>query len=145
MWPLLSTAYQAATIAFKPLHWCAESASRFACAAEIAAQARMMFNLMAVSCQTFILGQILINYAFGATVAITHGNDGGGDEDRRGVHHAAKSGGYCAAKIAPPIKTFALRMLQHPLRLAKQIRLNQIDHRAPLAQRKRRPWSTDVD
>ena len=56
--PGRSVAYQAATIAFDAM----KSASRFDCAAEIAGQeARMMFNLMAVSYRTFSLGHMYTN------------------------------------------------------------------------------------
>ena len=80
----------------------------------------MVFNLMAVSCQTFSLGHILIDYVFGATIAIAHGDRDGSNEDNRdSVRRASKSGGYCIAKTTPPNKTFAaLRVLQHPLRPA---------------------------
>ena len=71
---------------------------------------------------------------------------GGGDEDGRDdVCSAVKSGGCCAAKTTPPYKTFALRVLQHPLRPAMQFLKNRIDHRAPFGQRKRRPWSIVAD
>ena len=95
-----------------------ESAS-FDCANEIAAQARIMFNLMTVSCQTFSLGHILINCVFGAAIRIANGDGDDVNEDGRdGVCRAAKSGSYYAAKTTPPNKTFALRVLQHPLRQA---------------------------
>ena len=61
----------------------------------------MMFNLMAVSCQTFSLGHILIDYVFGAAIAIAHGN-GDGKDGRNGVRRATNSGGYCATKTIPP-------------------------------------------
>ena len=77
---------------------------------------------MAVSCQTFSLGYILIDYVFDAAVAIANDNQNGGDEGGRvSVRHAAKSGGYCGANTTPPIKTFALKMLQHPLRPATPV------------------------
>ena len=76
-------------------------------------------------------GHIKINYVFGATIAIAHGNDDGGDKDGRdSVRRAAKSGGYCAAKTTPPNETFALRVIQHSLRPAMPVRRKQIDHRA---------------
>ena len=64
-----------------------------------------------------------------------------------GMHPAVKSGGYCATRLPPTIDTFALRVPQHPLRLrqAKQILLNQINHRVPFGQQKRQPWSKDKD
>ena len=33
-----------------------------------------------------------------------------------GVHRAAQSGGYCAAKSPPPIEPFAWSVARHPLR-----------------------------
>ena len=98
-----------------------ESASRFDCAAKIAAQARMMFDLMAAICRTFSLGHILyvIDYVFGATIVIAPSDGDDDNEDGSGgVHRAAKSGGYCAAKTTPSNKSFALKVLQHPLRPA---------------------------
>ena len=98
---------------------------------------------MAVSCQTFSLGHVLMGYAFGAAIRIAYGDLDGGDEDGRGgVRSAVKSGGYCAAKTTPPNKTFALRVLKIPLRPTKRVRLNRIDHRAPFPQQDQRPWST---
>ena len=68
----------------------------------------MMFNLMTVSCQTFSLGHILIDYVFGAAIPIAHGDHNDGDEDScDDVRRAAKSGDYCVAKTTSPIKTFA--------------------------------------
>ena len=81
----------------------------------------MTFNPIAVSCQTFSLSRILIYYVFCAAIPIAHGNPDGGDEDGRdGVRSAAKSGSYL--KTTPLIKTLALRVLQHPLRLAVAVR-----------------------
>ena len=57
----------------------------------------------------------------------------------------ALSSQAAATITTPPNKTFALRVLQHPLRPTKQFPLNQFDHRAPFAQQKRRSWSTDAD
>ena len=59
----------------------------------------------------------------------------------------ALSGQVAAAppKTSPPYKTCALRVLQRPLRPANQFPKNQIDHRAPFGQRKRRPWSIVED
>ena len=69
---------------------------------------------MAVSCRTFSLGHILIDCVSGTAIAIARGDrDGGNEDDRDGMRRAAKSGGYCAAKSTPPIKTFAMRVLQH--------------------------------
>ena len=94
----------------------------------------------------FSLGHILRGYAFDAAIRITYGDRDGGDEDGRdGLRSTVKSGGCCAAKTTPPYKTIALRVLQHPLSPAKQFLLNQIDHREPFAQQKRRPWSIDAD
>ena len=71
---------------------------------------------MALSCRTFSLVHLLIDYAFGAAIRIAYGDPDGGDEDGRdGVRSAVKSGGCCAAKTTPPYKTVALRVLQHPL------------------------------
>ena len=81
-----------------------ESASRFHSAGEITAKSGMMFNLMTVSCQTFSLGHILIDYVFGAAIPIAHGDHNDGDEDScDDVRRAAKSGDYCVAKTAPPM------------------------------------------
>ena len=74
-----------------------ESASRFDSAGKIATKTRMTFSLMAVSCQTFSLGHILIDYVFSAT---SHDGDMDG---RDGLRRAAKSGDYCVAKTAPPM------------------------------------------
>ena len=79
----------------------------------------MTFNVTDVTCRTFNFGRILINYVFGGPIDITHGNPDGGDEDGRYVvRRADKLGGYCAAKVTPPIKTFALRVIQHQLKPA---------------------------
>ena len=60
-------------------------------------------------------GHIKINYVFGATIAIAHGNDDGGDKDGRdSVRRAAKSGGYCAAKATLPIASFARGRARKP-------------------------------
>ena len=57
---------------------------------KIAAQTRMVFNIMAVSCRALSLGHILINYVFGPAIVIAHGDSDGGDEgDRDGVHCVA--------------------------------------------------------
>ena len=96
-----------------------KSASRFDCAAEIAVQTRMTFNLTAVSCETFSLYHVLIDYVLGAVIDMAHGDsNGGGVDSRDGVHSAAKSGSYYAAETAPSLNTFAQRVLQHPLRPA---------------------------
>ena len=76
----------------------------------------------------------------------TYGDPDGGDENGcNGARSVVKSGSCCAAKTIPLIKTLELRVLQHPLRPAKQILLNRINHKAKFAQRKRRPCSTDAD
>ena len=81
-----------------------------------------MINIVALSCQTFSSVHLLIDYTFGAAIRIAYGDPGGGDEDgRRGARSAVKSGGCCTAKTTPPNGTFELRVLQHPLRPAKQI------------------------
>ena len=50
-------------------------------------------------------------------VTIAQSDRDGGNENSRGeVRRAAKSGDYCAKKTTPPIKTFVLRVLKHPLR-----------------------------
>ena len=101
---------------------------------------------MALSCRTFSLVHLLIDHAFGAAIRIAYGDRDGGDEDGRdGVRSAVKSGGYCAAKTTLLNKIFALRVIRRPLRPAKQVPLNRIDHRVPFAQQKRRPWSSDAD
>ena len=88
----------------------------------------MTFDITAVSCRTFSLGHILINYVFGGAINIAHDDGDGGDkEGLDGVRRIAKSsGGYCAAKITPPNETVALRVLQHPLRTAEQVWLTGI-------------------
>ena len=44
------------------------------------------------------LGRVLIDCVFSAATAIAHGDpDDINEEGRNGVHHAAKSGGYCAS------------------------------------------------
>ena len=81
-----------------------------------------------------------------AAIHITYSDpDGDYEGGRNGAHSAVKSGTYCAVKTTPPNKTFVLRVLKRPLGPAKQIRLNGIDHRAPFAQRKQQPWSTDAE
>ena len=71
---------------------------------------------MAVRCQTFSLGHIIIGYVFGAAIRIAYGDPDGGDKDCRGsVRSAVKSDGYCAAKTTPIIKILALKVLHHPL------------------------------
>ena len=48
----------------------------------------MAFNITAVSCWTLSLGHILIDYVFGAAIAIAHGDvDGDDKDDSEGVHH----------------------------------------------------------
>ena len=67
----------------------------------------------------FSLLNKLIDSSLVDTIAIVQGNPDGGDEDSRGgMHSADKSGGYCAAKTTPSNKSFALKVLQHPLRPA---------------------------
>ena len=61
-----------------------------------------------------------MSYAFGAAIRIAYGNrDGGNEGGRNGAYSAVKSGGCCTAKTTPPYKTFALGVLQYPLRPAK--------------------------
>ena len=68
---------------------------------------------MALSCRTFSLVHLLIDYAFLAAIRIAYGDPDGGDEDGRdGARSAIKSGDCCAAKTTPPNKTFALRVLR---------------------------------
>ena len=101
---------------------------------------------MALSYRIFSLVHLLVDYALDAAIRIVYGDRDGGNEDGRdGAHSAVKSGGCCAAKTTPPNKPFALRVLQHPLRPAKQFPLNQLDHGAPFAQRKQRPWLINAD
>ena len=98
-----------------------ESASRFEGANESSAQTTILIDIVALSCRTFSFVHMLVDYAFGAAILIAYGDCDGGDEDGRdGARSAVKSGGCCAAKITPPCKSFALRVLQHPLRPAKQ-------------------------
>ena len=73
-----------------------------------------MSTIVTLSCRTFSLGRLLIDYALDAANPIAHGDPDGGDEDGRdGVRNAVKSGGYCAAKTTSLIKTLAPRVLQH--------------------------------
>ena len=66
---------------------------------------------------------MLLDYAVGNAIAIAHDDPDGGDEDGRdGVCSAAKSGGYCAAKTTPLIKTLVLRVLKQPLMPATSVR-----------------------
>ena len=45
-----------------------------------------------MSCRTFSLGHVLIDYVFGATIIIARGDGNGGDENGRdSVPRAAKS------------------------------------------------------
>ena len=54
---------------------------------------------MALSCGTFSLVHILVDYAFGADIRIAYGDrDGGGEDGRDGARSAVKSGGCCATK-----------------------------------------------
>ena len=77
---------------------------------------------MALSYRIFSLDNLLVDYAFGAAIRIAYDNSDDGDEDGRdGARSAVKSGDCCAAKTIPFIKRLALRVLQHPLRPAKQI------------------------
>ena len=123
-----------------------ESVSRFEGADESKAQATISTNIVALSYRIFSLVHLLVDYAFGAAIRIAYGDRDGGNEDGRdGARSAVRSGGCCAAKTAPPHKTCALRVLQHPLRPANQFPKNRIDHRAPFGQRKRRPWSIVED
>ena len=70
----------------------------------------------------FSLGHVLIGYAFGAAIRIAYGNSNGGGEDgRKGVRSAVKSGSCCTAKTTPVIKILAVRVLQHPLTPAKLV------------------------
>ena len=109
-----------------------ESASRFESSDESQAQATISINIVALSFRTFTLVHLRIDYVFAGAIRIAYGDPDGNDEDGcGGVHSAVKTGGCCAATTAPPNKTCALRVLQHPLRPAKQFPLNQIDHKAP--------------
>ena len=98
-----------------------EFVSRFEGADESSAQATISIDIVALSCRTFSLVYLLIDYAFGAAIRIAYGDRVAGDEDGRDcVRSAVKSGGSCAAKTTPSYKTSALRVLQHPLRSAMQ-------------------------
>ena len=102
--------------------------------------------MVALSYRIFSLGHVLVDYAFGAAIRIAYGDGDGSNKDgRNSARSAVKLGGCCAAKTNPPNKTFALRMIQHPLRPAKQISLNRNDHRASFARMKQWPWSIDAD
>ena len=75
---------------------------------------------MALSYRTFSLVHLLVDYAFVAAIRIVYGDRDGGDEDGRdGTRSAFELGGCCAAETTPPYETFALTVLQHPLRPAK--------------------------
>ena len=81
------------------------------------AGSRISVHLMAVMCQIFGLGHILINYVFSASIATANGDcDCKHEDSGDGVCRATESGDYYAAKTTPPTKTFALRVLQHPVR-----------------------------
>ena len=55
-----------------------------------------MFNLAALSCRTFSLGRILIEYVFGAAIDIAYGDSDGGNEDGRdGARSAAEHQATC--------------------------------------------------
>ena len=70
-----------------------ESASRFDCAAEIAVQTGMAFDITSVSCRILSLGHILIGYVFDAVIAIAHSDpDDGNEDDRNGVYRVSKPG-----------------------------------------------------
>ena len=101
---------------------------------------------MALSYRTCSLVHLLVDYASGAAIRIAYGDrDGGGEDGRDGARSAVKLGGCCAAKITPPYKTFALMVLQHPLRPANQLQKKQIDHRAAFGKRNHRPSSIVED
>ena len=69
---------------------------------------------MALSYRIFSLVHLLVDYAFGAAIRIAYGDRDGGDEDGRdGARSAVRSGGCCAAKTAPPHKTFALNTVSY--------------------------------
>ena len=88
-------------------------------------QATISIIIVALSCQTFSLIHLHIDYAFGAVIRTAYGNLDGVDEDNRGgARIAVKLGGCCAAKTTPPNKNFALRVPQPLLRPTKQIPLN---------------------
>ena len=83
----------------------------------------MFIDLVALSCRTFSLRHLLIDYVLGAVIPIAHGHPDGGSEDSYdGVHSAFKSSGYYVVKTTPLIKTLAPRVLQHPLMLAVPVR-----------------------
>ena len=96
-----------------------ESALRFNGAGGSQAEAIFLVDLVTVRYVAFSLGSILVDYAVGGAIAIAHGDCNGDDEDGRdSVRCAAKSGSYCSTKTTPPNETFALRVLQNPLRSA---------------------------
>ena len=45
---------------------------------------------MAVSCQTFSLGHVLMGYAFGAAIRNAYGDRDGGNEDSRNGAHTSE-------------------------------------------------------
>ena len=95
-------------------------------------------------CVTLSLGLILVDCAVDGAIAITHGNCNGNNEDGHvGVRRAVKSGGYCVAKATPPIKSFALRVLQDQKQPAAPLQGKQNNHRAPFTQQNCRPWSIE--
>ena len=89
-------------------------------------QATTSTNIVALSCRTFSLAYILVDYAFWSDICIAYGDRDGGDEDGRdGARSAVRSGGCCAAKTTPLYKICALRVLKHPLRSANQFPKNK--------------------
>ena len=76
-------------------------------------------------------------------VTIAQSDRDGGNENSRGeVRRAAKSGDYCAKKTTPPIKTFVLRVLQHPSRPEMPVRSILCYYR-PSTQQKQQSWSVE--
>ena len=58
-----------------------ESASRFEGAGESQARGTISINIVALSCRTFSLGNLLIDYAFGAAIRTAYCDLDDGDED----------------------------------------------------------------
>ena len=60
---------------------------------------------MALSCRTFSLGHVLVDYGFGATIRIAYGDRDGSDEDGRdGARSAVKSDAAAPQKQQSLIK-----------------------------------------
>ena len=69
-------------------------------------------------------------YGFCAAIVIVHGDleDNCHGQLWRHQRCALSLGGYCVAKLLPPIEAFALRLPQQPQRPATWGAVNQMDH-----------------